>query len=64
VERIDGVTRFTEVTMRARLTLGHGMDEAKARRVLEKAERTCLIGNSLNAPVHLESEILIERTAA
>jgi organic hydroperoxide reductase OsmC/OhrA len=65
VERIDyGVTRFTEVAMRARLTLGEGMDEAKARRVLEKAERTCLIGNSLNAPVHLESEILIECAAA
>jgi organic hydroperoxide reductase OsmC/OhrA len=64
VERIDGVTRFTDVTMRATLSLGEGMDEAKARRVLEKAERTCLIGNSLNAPVHLESEIMFERPAA
>src|SRR5437867_2875926 len=36
LDRVDHVTRFTEVTVRARLEIPDGTDEAKARRLLEK----------------------------
>ena len=47
---------------RARLEVPEGTDEAKVRRVLEKAEQSCLISNSLNTKVHLEAEIHTAQT--
>ncbi len=53
LERVDGVTRFTGYTNRATLTVGPGSDHAKARELLERAERHCLINNSLLGDRHL-----------
>lgn len=47
LDRLDGKTRFTGLTLDAHLTLPHGGDAEKARRLLEKAESACLITNSL-----------------
>ena len=47
LERIDGVSQFTRYTTRAMLTVPSGTDEARARKLLEKAEHGCLIANSL-----------------
>ena len=64
VERVERVTRFTEVTVHARLQIPDGTDQEKARRVLEKAEQSCLISNSLKVPVHLLADVDVHRTAA
>jgi peroxiredoxin-like protein len=64
VDRVERVTHVTEVTVHARLQVPDGTDQAKARRLLEKTEQSCLIGNSLKAPVHLQAEVELERTAA
>jgi len=47
LDRADGTTRFTGMTVHATLTVPTGSDADKARRLLEKAERGCLITNSL-----------------
>jgi organic hydroperoxide reductase OsmC/OhrA len=47
LDRVDGVTRFTALALQARLTLPAGGDADKAKRLLEKAERACLVTNSL-----------------
>jgi uncharacterized OsmC-like protein len=39
----------------AHLGLAAGVSEELAQRALEKAERGCLVSNSLKAPVHLET---------
>ena len=57
VDRQDGVTRFTEIVLRPRLTLKASTDRTRALRILEKSERACLIAVSLSAPVRLEPEI-------
>lgn len=57
LDRIERVTRFTAITVRARLAVPAGTDPEKARRALEKAESACLITSSLNADVHLEAEV-------
>jgi organic hydroperoxide reductase OsmC/OhrA len=53
LDRVEGTTRFVAFEVRARLQVPSGTDQERARAVLEKAERNCLIANSLNAPVHL-----------
>jgi peroxiredoxin-like protein len=57
VDRIDGVTRFTEIVLRPRVTLPAGVDWTRVRRTLEKAEHGCLVAASLQTPVRLEPEI-------
>ena len=57
LDRIDGVVRFTAIDLRARLVVAPGTDEALARRALQKAERGCLISNSLRADTRLEIAI-------
>lgn len=58
LERVEGVNRFTRFTTRARLEVPAGADAARAKQLLEKAEKVCLISNSLVAERHIECEIV------
>lgn len=53
LERVDRVTQFTRFDIRADLEVAEGTHADQAGRALEKAERTCLISNSLKAERHL-----------
>ena len=64
LERVEGVTRFSRVITNAKLIVPSGADEAAARKLLERAEHGCLIGNSLRAERHLEAEIAAVEAAA
>ena len=57
VDRVDGRTRFTEIVLRPRLAVPAGVDAARVRRALEKAEHACLISASLATPIRLEPDI-------
>jgi len=57
VDRQDGVTRFTEIVLRPRLTVAAGTDRARASWVLEKSEKACLVSASLSTPIRVEPEI-------
>ena len=59
LERVDRVTRFTAITVCATLAVPAGTDVDKARRLLEKAEKGCLITNSLAVDVHLDTEVTV-----
>jgi peroxiredoxin-like protein len=58
VDRQGGVTRFTEIVLRPRLTLAPGADRSRALRVMEKSEKACLVSASLSTPIRLEPEII------
>jgi len=58
VNRVDDVTRFTEIVLRPRLTVPSGTDRQRALRILEKSEQTCLVSASLSTPIRLEPEII------
>jgi len=60
LDRVDGVSRFTRFTTRARLVVEGSADERRARMLLEKAEKVCLISNSLSAERHIETEVVFE----
>ena len=57
LERVDGKTRFTGFEIMASLFVPPGTNEDRAQRLLEKAEETCLITNSLACDVYLETKI-------
>jgi peroxiredoxin-like protein len=57
VDRQDGVTRFTEIVLRPRVTVPRGTDRERALRILEKSEKACLVSASLSTPIRLEPEI-------
>jgi uncharacterized OsmC-like protein len=58
LDRVDSVMRFTRFDTKATLTLPAGVEEARARRVLEKAERNCIITASLKAEARVEMVIV------
>ncbi|HYA20615.1 MAG TPA: OsmC family protein [Burkholderiales bacterium] len=58
LDRVDGVIQFTHFTVRAALTVPAGAREQLALRLLEKAEKTCFVTNSLKAQPTLEAKIV------
>jgi peroxiredoxin-like protein len=60
LDRSDGTTAFTQFVVHATLTVPRDTNEERARRLLQKAEETCLITNSLSATTHLEAEVLTQ----
>jgi len=63
LDRPDRATQFTRFDIRAHLTVAAGTDGDRARLVLEKAERACLITSSLKGERHLNVEIGVARRA-
>jgi organic hydroperoxide reductase OsmC/OhrA len=57
LEQVDRQALFTAFKTTAELTLAEGADRAKAERLLEKAEQSCFITNSLKATTELETVI-------
>lgn len=57
LDKSDGGIQFTEISITANLSIPEGADESRAQRLLQKAEATCFITNSLKAEPHLESNI-------
>jgi organic hydroperoxide reductase OsmC/OhrA len=60
VDRVDRVTQFTALDVRARLKVPSGAQKDQAPRLLAKAEETCLVTNSLKVRPHLEFEVEID----
>jgi peroxiredoxin-like protein len=58
LDRIERVTRFTSIVNTVTLTVSADASEDRAQSLLEKAEKICLISNSLNAELHLITHIL------
>jgi organic hydroperoxide reductase OsmC/OhrA len=51
---IDGRIRMSRVTLRPRITLEAGTNEARARELVAKAHDGCFIANSVATPVDIE----------
>lgn len=59
LDRVDNVTRFTDIAQHVILDVPQGTDKQLATRLLEKSERACLITNSLKAESRLEATVRI-----
>ena len=57
LERTAGVTQFTRYLTRAVLTVKATVDSGKAKELLERAEKLCLVANSLRGERVLEATV-------
>lgn len=64
VDRVDRVTQFTAIDLRARLRVPAGTKEDQALRLLTKAEETCLVTNSLKVHPRLNAVVEVDTAAS
>jgi organic hydroperoxide reductase OsmC/OhrA len=55
----DRLYRVSEITLRPRVVISDSTKSDHVRRLLDKAERVCLIGRSVNSTVRLEPQVLV-----
>lgn len=63
LDRVDGVARFTHMTVRAHLVIPPETDRTRAQRLLEKSEKICIILNSLRVSAELSTDIVVEEAS-
>ena len=63
LDRVERVTRFTHFDIRVTLDVPEGTNPERARKLLQKAEDTCLITNSMTAETTLSAEVRVSETA-
>lgn len=62
LEKVEGQGyQITEIILRPKLFIRHRRDLERAARLLEKAERNCLISNSIKTAVRLEPVLEAEQ---
>ena len=59
VDRIERVTQFTAIEIRARLRVPAGTNVEQAQRLLTRAEETCLVTNSLKVAPRLDASVQV-----
>ncbi len=64
VEKGEGGYRFTRVTIRPTLTIASEEGRERGLRLLEKAEKACLVSRSLQSQILLEPQVVLSPTAA
>ena len=62
LDQVDGKFLMTEVILSPTLVITKEDDKEKALRVLDKSEKACLISNSINSKVSLNSLVTILET--
>ena len=59
LDKVERVTQFTRFDVRAELTVPPGTNEEKAHKLLEKAEKHCLVTNSMKASSELDATVRV-----
>ena len=64
IEKDSGGFRFTKVSLKPVVIIFAEQERERAQRLLEKAERLCLVTRSLSCTIELEPKILAENPVA
>lgn len=64
VEKGEGGFRFTRVTVRPMLTIQNEADRERGLRLMEKAEKACLVSRSLHSEIVLEPKVVLASVPA
>ena len=59
LDKKDGKFAMTEILLKPVVTIPNEADREKAEKIMIKAERACLISNSITSEVHMETKVLI-----
>ena len=57
LERVEGAMKFTKFVVHATLDVPQETNEERAHRLLEKAEKSCLVTNSLSGETQLDAKV-------
>jgi peroxiredoxin-like protein len=57
LERVEGAMKFTRFAVHATLNVPQDTNEERAHRLLEKAERSCLVTNSLSGETQFDGKV-------
>ncbi|MFT6551145.1 MAG: peroxiredoxin-like protein [Zhongshania marina] len=60
LDKVERTMQFTEITTKVQLVIDAESARQKAETLLAKAEKICIVSNSLTAQKHLQIEILIQ----
>jgi peroxiredoxin-like protein len=60
VEKTEQGLMITEITIRPRIVINDQADEDRARRIIEKAEKNCLVSRSMKTRISLEPDIAVK----
>jgi peroxiredoxin-like protein len=60
IEKDEGGWRFARIILRPRLKIAQDKDRERANRLLQKAQKTCLVSRSLACATVLEPELEVE----
>ena len=60
LDKVEGLLMMSEITLEPTVVIYDEKDIRKAEKVLEKAERACLISNSIKSQVHMLTKIIVE----
>ncbi|HYL13087.1 MAG TPA: OsmC family protein [Terriglobales bacterium] len=64
IEKQEGGFRFTRIVLRSVVTIEREEDRERTQKLIEKAERACLISRSLSCKVSVEGKIELEAPVA
>lgn len=64
IEKLEGGFRFTKIVLRPTLSIHREQDRERAARLLEKAERVCLVSRSLACTIVLDPKIVVDAPVA
>ena len=64
IEKQEGGFRFTNIVVRPNVTIEKPEDRERTQRLIEKAERACLVSRSLSCKITIEATIKIEEAVA
>lgn len=64
LENVDRGFQFTRVVIRPVLTIAEEADQERALRLVEKAERSCIIARSLRSDIVVKPQVLIQAPVA
>ncbi len=64
VEKVEGGFKFTRVTVRPTLSVQNEAEQERGLRLLEKAEKACLVSRSLQSEIILEPQVVVSQPAA
>jgi organic hydroperoxide reductase OsmC/OhrA len=59
VQGKDRLYAITEVTLRPRVVVSDPRDVDRAARLIDKAEKVCLISRSISSTVHVEPHVVV-----
>lgn len=64
LERLEGKFVMSEVLLEPVLTISNEADREKAEKIIIKAERACLISNSINSEIILKPQVIVKEVLA